>query len=121
MKARLLGILLATAVLAGLASGITEHAKAQEGDPGTMPAASFVTLHGKVVIAGALNPNGMTIKAKIDEWESNLTKTINDFDNDLKQIVINHEKRLEKEAEEAVEVEEEVAVEEEEEVVEEPE
>jgi hypothetical protein len=71
MKARLLGILLATAVLAGLASGITEHAKAQEGDPGTMPAASFVTLHGTVVIAGGLNPSGMTIKAKIGEWESN--------------------------------------------------
>ncbi len=70
MKARLLGILLATAVLAGLASGITEHAKAQEGDPGTMPSASFVTLHGKVIIAGGLNANGLTIKVKIDDWES---------------------------------------------------
>ena len=68
MKARLLGILLATAVLAGLASGITEHAKAQEGDPGTMPSASFVTLHGKVIIAGGLNANGLTIKVKIDDW-----------------------------------------------------
>ena len=71
MKARLLGMLLATAVLASLASGLTEHAKAQQGDPGTMPSASFVTLHGKVVIAGGMNSNGMTLTVKIDDWESN--------------------------------------------------
>ena len=70
MKARLLGMLLATAVLASLSSGLTEHAKAQQGDPSTMPAASFVTLHGKVLIAGGLDSNGMTIKVKIDDWES---------------------------------------------------
>jgi len=70
MKARLLGMLLATAALAGLASGLTGHATAQDGDPSTMPAASFVTLHGTVTIAGDLNPNGLAIKAKIDDWES---------------------------------------------------
>jgi hypothetical protein len=71
MKARLLGMLFATAVMASLISGITEQASAQAGDPSTMPAASFVTLHGKVVIAGDLDPNGMIITAKIDDWESN--------------------------------------------------
>ncbi|MDP7281401.1 MAG: hypothetical protein QGG39_16160, partial [Candidatus Poribacteria bacterium] len=70
MKARLLGMLFATAVLARLDSGITEQISAQAGDPSTMPAASFVTLHGKVTIAGGLDPNGMMIKAKIDDWES---------------------------------------------------
>ena len=70
MKARLLGMLLATAVLAGLASGLTGHAEAQDGDPSTMPAASFITLHGTVAIAGGLDPNGMVIKAKIEDWES---------------------------------------------------
>ena len=70
MKARLLGMLFATAVLASLISGITEHAMAQAGDPSSMPAASFVTLHGKVIIAGGLDPNGMSIKVKIDDWES---------------------------------------------------
>ena len=70
MKLRLLGMLLATAVLASLVSGITEKISAQEGDPSTMPAASFVTLHGKVTIAGGLDPNGMMLKAKIDDWES---------------------------------------------------
>ncbi|MEC9293997.1 MAG: hypothetical protein VYC65_06890 [Chloroflexota bacterium] len=70
MKLRLLGMLLASAVLASLVSGITEKVSAQAGDPSTMPAASFVTLHGKVAIAGGLDPNGMTLKAKIDDWES---------------------------------------------------
>ena len=71
MKARLLGMLFATAVLATLVSGIAEKVSAQAGDPSTMPAASFVTLHGRVVIAGGADPNGMTITAKIDDWESN--------------------------------------------------
>ena len=70
MKLRLLGMLLATAVLASLVSGITEEVSAQAGDPSTMPAASFVTLHGKVTIAGGLDPNGMTLKTKIGDWES---------------------------------------------------
>ena len=70
MKLRLLGMLFATAVLASFLSGITESVSAQAGDPSTMPAASFVTLHGKVTIAGGLDPNGMTIRAKVDDWES---------------------------------------------------
>jgi len=70
MKLRLLGILFATAVLAGLLSGITENVSAQAGDPSTMPAASFVTLHGKVTIAGNLDPNGLVLKAKVEDWES---------------------------------------------------
>ncbi len=70
MKLRLLGMLFATAVLASLVSGITENVSAQAGDPSTMPSASFVTLHGKVTIAGGLDPNGMAIKAKVDDWES---------------------------------------------------
>ena len=70
MKARLLGMLFATAVLASLVSGITEQVSAQAGDPSTMPAASFVTLHGEVTIAGGVDPNGMMVQAKIEDWES---------------------------------------------------
>ena len=70
MKASLLGMLLVTAVMAALFTGDTGSVNAQAGDPSTMPAASFITLHGKVAIAGGLDPNGMMLKAKIDDWES---------------------------------------------------
>ena len=87
MKAKLLGMLLVTTVLAGLLTGINEKANAQAGDPSTMPAASFVTLHGKVLIAGSANPNGMTIQAKIDDWESRVV-TIGDHTQDKYVILV---------------------------------
>ena len=67
MKARLAGMLILTAVLAGLIAGMGDRASAQ----GEIPKISAITLHGEVVISGGANPNGMTLTAKIDDWVSN--------------------------------------------------
>ncbi len=67
MKARLAGILIVTAVLAGLIAGFGESANAQ----GEIPSISAITLHGTVTISGGADPNGMIITAKIDDWVSN--------------------------------------------------
>ena len=67
MKTRLALVLIITAVLAGLISGLGERANAQ----GDIPSISAITLHGTVTISGGGDPNGMTITAKIDDWVSN--------------------------------------------------
>jgi hypothetical protein len=67
MKARLVGMLIATAVLAGLIAGFGERANAQ----GEIPQIKAITLHGEVTISGGIDPNGMIITAKIDDWVSN--------------------------------------------------
>ncbi len=66
MKARLAGMLIVTAVLAGLIAGLGERANAQ----GEIPKIQAITLHGVVTISGGVDPNGMTITARIGEWES---------------------------------------------------
>jgi hypothetical protein len=67
MKARLVGMLIVTAVLAGLIAGFGEQASAQ----GQIPQIKAITLHGEVTISGGIDPNGMIITAKIDDWVSN--------------------------------------------------
>jgi hypothetical protein len=67
MKTRLALVLIITAVMAGLISGLGERANAQ----GDIPSISAITLHGTVTISGGGDPNGMTITAKIDDWVSN--------------------------------------------------
>ena len=69
MKARLVGMLIVTAVLAGLIAGIGEQANASGDVP--LPGIKAVTLHGEVTISGGNDPNGMIITAKIDDWVSN--------------------------------------------------
>ena len=66
MKARLVGMLIVTAALAGLIAGIGESASAQEG----LPKAKFLNLHGLVTISGGTDPDGMKVTARVGEWES---------------------------------------------------
>lgn len=66
MKARLVGMLIVTAVLAGLIAGIGESANAQ----GEIPKIQAITLHGEVTISGGTDPSGMVITAKIGDWVS---------------------------------------------------
>ena len=65
MKVRLAGMLIVTAVLAGLIVGIGGMANAQD-----LPKAQFLNLHGKVTIDDGTDPNGMSITAMIGDWES---------------------------------------------------
>lgn len=58
-------MLIVTAVLAGLIVGIGGMANAQE-----LPKAQFLNLHGKVTIDDGTDPNGMSIVARIGDWES---------------------------------------------------
>jgi hypothetical protein len=67
MKSRLALVLIVTAVLAGLISGLGERVNAQ----GEIPSISAITLYGTVTISGGADPNGMIITAKIDDWVSN--------------------------------------------------
>ncbi len=68
MKARLVGMLIVTAVLAGLIAGLGDRANAQ----GEIPSIKAITVYGEVTISGGADPNGMLLTAKIgDEWESN--------------------------------------------------
>lgn len=67
MKARLAGMLILTAIMAGLIAGMGDRANAQ----GEIPSISAITLHGDVTISGGVDPNGMRITAKIgDDWVS---------------------------------------------------
>ena len=67
MKARLIGVLIVTAILAGLISGLGDRANAQ----GEIPSIQAITLYGDVTISGGTDPNGMMIVARIgDSWES---------------------------------------------------
>ena len=66
MKARLAGMLIVTAVLAGLIVGFGEQVNAQEG----LPKSQTITLYGEVFISGDVDPNGMVVIARIDDWES---------------------------------------------------
>ena len=65
MKVRLAGMLVVTAVLAGLIVGISGMVKAQE-----IPKSHSLNLYGKVTIDDGTDPNGMTITARIGDWES---------------------------------------------------
>ena len=67
MKAKLALVLIVTAVLSGLISGLGERVNAQD----QIPRISAITLHGSVTISGGSDPNGMIITAKIDDWVSN--------------------------------------------------
>jgi len=67
MKARLVGMLIVTAVLAGLIAGLGDRANAQ----GEIPNIKAITLHGEVSISGGIDPNGKTLTAKIGDWVSN--------------------------------------------------
>lgn len=67
MKARLVGMLIVTAVLAGLIAGLGDRANAQ----GEIPSISAITLHGTVMISGGISPTGKTLTAKIGDWVSN--------------------------------------------------
>jgi hypothetical protein len=67
MKARLVGMLIVTAVLAGLIAGLGNRANAQ----GEIPSIKAITLHGEITISGGVNPNGMTLTARIGDWVSN--------------------------------------------------
>ena len=73
MKARLALVLIVTALMAGLISGLGERANAQ----GQIPSISAITLHGSVTISGGSDPNGMIITAKIDDWVSNSVVWVN--------------------------------------------
>jgi hypothetical protein len=66
MKARLAGMLIVTALLAGLIAGLGERANAQ----GEIPKIQAITLHGEVTISGGTDPNGMIVTARIGDWES---------------------------------------------------
>ncbi len=66
MKTRLVGVLIATTLLAGLFTGFGERANAQA----EIPKIQAITLHGAVTISGGTDPNGMTITAKIGDWVS---------------------------------------------------
>ena len=66
MKARLAGMLIVTAVLAGLVVGLGRQASAQ----GEIPKSQTITIYGEVLISGGADPNGMVITARIDDWES---------------------------------------------------
>ena len=65
MKVRLAGMLIVTAILAGLIVGIGGMANAQE-----IPKSHSLNLYGKVTIDDGTDPNGMSITAKIGDWES---------------------------------------------------
>jgi hypothetical protein len=67
MKARLAGVLILAAVLAGLITGVGDRASAQ----GEIPKIAAITLHGDILISGGADANGMTLTAKIDDWVSN--------------------------------------------------
>jgi hypothetical protein len=67
MKARLVAMLVVTAILAGLISGFGEQANAQ----GEIPTIHAITLHGNVTISGSIDPSGKILKARIGDWESN--------------------------------------------------
>ena len=67
MKARLAGMLILTAILAGLVAWPGTQASAQ----GDIPKSQALTLYGEVFISGEADPNGMVITARIgDDWES---------------------------------------------------
>ncbi len=66
MKTRLVGMLIATALLAGLITGFGERVNAQ----GDIPKIQAITLHGVVTISGGVDPNGMIVTAKIGDWVS---------------------------------------------------
>lgn len=59
-------MLIVTAVLAGLIATAGNKAQAQSDIPGI----SAVTLYGSVSILGGIDPNGMVLTARIDDWES---------------------------------------------------
>jgi hypothetical protein len=65
MKVRLAGMLIVTAVLAGLIVGIGGMANAQD-----LPKAQFLNLYGSITIEDGTDPNGMLIVARIGDWES---------------------------------------------------
>ena len=67
MKARLVEMLIVTAVLAVLITGLSERANAQD----DIPSIKAITLHGTVTVSGDIDPNGMTLTAKIGDWVSN--------------------------------------------------
>ena len=64
---RLLGMLIVTAALAAIMASAGEPVNAQ----GEIPSISALTLHGPVFISDGADPNGMTLTARIDDWESN--------------------------------------------------
>ncbi|MDA1279694.1 MAG: hypothetical protein O3B95_06570 [Chloroflexi bacterium] len=66
MKARLAGIVILAAVLAGMVVGFGDRVNAQ----GDIPKIQAITLHGEVFISGGADPAGMVVTARIDDWES---------------------------------------------------
>jgi len=85
MKARLVGMLLVTAVLAGLIAGLGDRANAQE----AIPKAQFLNLHGEVLISGGGDPNGMELVARIGDWESTPLIVGVPTENNYQTILIN--------------------------------